>query len=263
MAKIKEFIYIDQQAVNSILAQINQGLKTNTKTDTQDVTGEAQHTVAGQKNAYTGGISLGINAEASHDTQLDTVHIQHFQTASSTSLESEPNDYAIDQIIAQLTAMSQLNYTLNANEGAFIKVSSAFKLNEFSAEFDLLSQAAASVDTNPIPLETAVKMIKSLMADTVLICINSAIAIANCHNFRLNAAQRIMLHRRKTPITILGIIESKFTSDELAFSNSLLDSLDMRDLGDVSTRLTFALMQKLVVIKKGDRLIKPIAIYFG
>jgi len=96
-----------------------------------------------------------------------------------------------------------------------------------------------------------------------LISIRNALIFAESKNFRMNASQRKMLSLRKTKINIFGIIESVVSESDMTM-DGLEETEDISGLDGFYSKTNFFLLSLLgeSTLKKNDRLIKPIAIYF-
>lgn len=266
MKNIKEYIYFDTAEINSILSQLDDGLVTVQQELQQALSGTENHSETSGENEYKAGASLVVNGEAKYKRENKQGTSNQEQTISARTIESVYNDYAVNVIEKRLDSQQRLQNSTDVSDGSFVKVTSNYSVLEFSTAKSLFSGSELTKIMNidaqeSLTANSMMTMFDASLKSSTLIRLSKATIIAENNNFRMNLAQRQMLQLRKSKVTVLGIIESKVEDSDL---NSNLEDLNNHPelLGNFGTKLSLMLWAQLKAIKIGDRLIKPIAIYF-
>lgn len=162
---MKDYIYLDNEILNSSLAQYEKGLVNNIS---QGKNTELNDSLENTKTLSKGvdGI-LGIGAKIVHDT-VET-NGQELTKGQSETIDYVLNDYAVDLLLQKVKDFSIFKDTvINAFEGDYINQSSKFKIYDF----DLISKISASDNLNFLVKELSQeekKAIKDLRAQLKLI----------------------------------------------------------------------------------------------
>lgn len=278
---IKDFLYVDEIELNSILAQLENGLPTVLHDMQEALSGNQDSIKKSKGRTISGGVSAVATGSAAHQTINSENTIDIKQNISQQAIDTVYNDYAVNVIMKKLESNRLLKTTAHQEVGSFVELTSRFKIFNFQSMYGLLhnknlSEMVANQDSGIDKDELANQLdaISSMssMADIYseilkhvdLISINNALIFAESKNFRMNSVQRKMLSLRKTKIRIFGIVESIVSEEDLDISNINGSDEDLSGLSEFYNRTNFFLISLLGknIIKKDDRLIKPIAIYF-
>ncbi|MBS0955903.1 DUF6414 family protein [Lactiplantibacillus plantarum] len=267
MEKIKEYIYFDSIEISSILSQLDDGLVTVQRKLLQALQGTEERSEEGRETDLEGGVNAVAKAVAQHKSKSIHGTVNQDQTINSSSIESVYNDYAVNVIIKRLQSLQKIYNTTDCPNGSIIKITADYSMFEFTDAAGLFKSSFVNKmmgmdDEDGQSAKAILDLLDNTTADSALIKLQRALVIAKNNNFRMNLAQRQMLHFRKDKITVLGMIQAKITAADFDM-NSFNDFENHPEfIGDVATRLSMFLWSYLKIIKKGDRLIKPIAIYF-
>ncbi|MGQ2384032.1 DUF6414 family protein [Lactiplantibacillus plantarum] len=267
MEKIKEYIYFDSIEISSILSQLDDGLVTVQRKLLQALQGTEERSEEGRETNLEGGINAIAKATAQHKSKSIQGTVNQDQTINSSSIESVYNDYAVDVIIKRLQSLQKIYDTTDCSNGSIIKITADYSMFEFTDAADLFKSPVVieMMGMNNEDGKTAkgiLDLLNNTTTDSALIKLQKAVVIAKNNNFRMNLAQRQMLHFRKDKITVLGMIQAKIAENDLDMSSFNDFENHPEFIGDISTKLTMNLWSYLKIIKKDDRLIKPLAIYF-
>ncbi|MEK1368327.1 hypothetical protein HCY98_06860 [Limosilactobacillus fermentum] len=278
----KEMIYIDQLELDSALAQINQGLKesiqesnssneTVTSTNKKDVTAK-------------GGLSLFAKVELDGSYSSETG--QANGEAIGQNVTVVLNDYKVELLIDSLSASQNFDLkrlASSANDGDFVLLDSQFSLLDFNFIQEVLDAKALKTLMKAIPdengttswnknIESGFKLMQSYAAlgdtffkDNVIIRTNNAIAYSEKNNFRMNSAQLQQISGTTRNVKVLGIVESSLGSDKNnidVLTQAMKDGGNLSTFGNVAPALSETIIESSGIAKKGDKLIKPIAVYF-
>ena len=215
--KIKEFLYLDNKEINSILAQFEDGIPQVIQNVRQSGI-NSSHTV-GHKNDYTGkmGAKFLAEAEGSYSRENNESNTESTSELSQEAISTVYDDYAVDIVKKLLEEHQLLKFTTKQSEGAYVSLVSSFKLidpSSMGVNFDKASAdtlmrlggaenlEAASEGINI--LTSFGKLISNLFPESALIQTNNALSVGKKENFRMNAAQLRMLTFSSRKVTILG-----------------------------------------------------------
>lgn len=283
---MKEFIYLDLVEINSILGQLNDGIPSVTHQTNEALKSVTETTTQSKSSHNTGGISNPIKGEHAWGKDLGESLSELKQTMNQTAIDTVYGDYAVNVIEKQLDNQDQLETDITQSSvGKVVKTKSTYSEYNFKLLHDVLSNEGLKFlikhqnegnETNGASrrevneqmnnirwLEKITDAYSHVNKDSELIKIANAIIIAETGNFRMNDAQRQMLLARDDKLTVLGIVESKVSSDMLN-----LDALgvalnhDTSKIGDFIPNIAFLFMSILNILHPGDYFIKPIALYF-
>lgn len=275
---IREYIYLDNLEVNSILAQFEDGIpkvieeiKQSTESNTEGTTGK-------MSTKANGGLQAGVKGEVSFGGELGTNNSETNSDMYQEAISTVYHDYAVNIMTDELEEHGLLKLTTKQPEGAFVQLKSNFELIDpvsvsSNLDNDIISFMLSFADGDDGDTISAKEgfssiaqfgnLLNSLFPDSILIKTNNALSIAEKSNFRMNTAQLKSLVLSKRKITIIGKIESLITEESLnldAITNNLETNPAL--FTSLMPTFSFTILNTLNLIKKDDRLIKPIAIYF-
>ena len=272
--KIKEFLYLDNKEINSILAQFEDGIPQVIQNVRQSGI-NSSHTV-GHKNDYTGkmGAKFLAEAEGSYSRENNESNTESTSELSQEAISTVYDDYAVDIVKKLLEEHQLLKFTTKQSEGAYVSLVSSFKLidpSSMGVNFDKASAdtlmrlggaenlEAASEGINI--LTSFGKLISNLFPESALIQTNNALSVGKKENFRMNAAQLRMLTFSSRKVTILGKVESIIKPEHMDITQSIGNAAPA-EIPQLFSHLGFFFLHTFAAIKPEDILIKPLAIYF-
>lgn len=275
----KEIIYLDETELTSALGQLQGGLKssivsTNQKNNSSSESLKTEGDAGAEFNAAVIKATLGTSLE-----ETDT-------TANSTTFSKAINvvfgDYQLERLIHELGDNIKPS-EFEPNEGDFVLATSSFQLLDFESTLEVLDGTTLKNVMKFIPdedggtswdkateqgfkgLEAISKLGSRMIPNSIVFLLNNATVYAEKENFRMSPAQIRPLMSTSREITVLGIVEG-FAGSEKMEMDKLSASFGSGNFGDVGAMVSAfseTLMTALKVIKIGNQLIKPIAIYFG
>lgn len=272
--KIKEFLYLDNKEINSILAQFEDGIPQVIQNVRQSGI-NSSHTV-GHKNDYTGkmGAKFLAEAEGSYSRENNESNTESTSELSQEAISTVYDDYAVDIVKKLLEEHQLLKFTTKQSEGAYVSLVSSFKLidpSSMGVNFDKASAdtlmrlggaenlEAASEGINI--LTSFGKLISNLFPESALIQTNNALSVGKKENFRMNAAQLRMLTFSSRKVTILGKVESIIKPEHMDITQSIGNAAPA-EIPQLFSHLGFFFLHTFAALNPEDRLIKPLAIYF-
>lgn len=276
---IKEYIYLDNLEVNSILAQFEDGIpkvieeiKQSTETNTEGTSGK-------MSTGAKGGFNLGAKGEMSLSSELGTNNSDTNSEMYQEAISTVYHDYAVNIMTKELDKAKLLKTTTKQEEGTFVQLTSTFNIIDpisISSRLDdnavsfMLSQDEDSDEDSINAARNGFNVImqfgellNKFFPDSMLVSTKNALTIAEKNNFRMNESQIKSLVLANRKITVLGKIESIVHEDDLdinQITNKMAKYPAM--FTTLMPRFSFFTLSMLDLIKKEDRLIKPIAIYF-
>lgn len=276
---IKEYIYLDNLEVNSILAQFEDGIpkvieeiKQSTETNTEGTSGK-------MSTGATGGFNLAAKGEASFNGEVGTNNSDSNSEMYQEAISTVYHDYAVNIMTKELDNANLLKTTTKQEEGTFVQLTSRFdiidpisissRLDDDAISFMLSQDEVSDEDSinNARDGFNAImqfgELLNKFFPNSMLVSTNNALTIAEKNNFRMNESQIKSLVLANRKITILGKIESIVHEDDLDI-NQITDKMAKRPalFTTLMPRFSFFTLSMFDLIKKEDRLIKPIAIYF-
>lgn len=272
--KIKEYLYLDNKEINSILAQFEDGIPQVIQNVRQSGINNS-HTV-GHKNDYTGkmGAKFLAEAEGSYSRENNESNNESASEMSQEAISTVYDDYAVDIVTKLLEDHKLLKLTTKQSEGAYVQLSSHFTLIDPSSMGAIFDKDAAKELMNygtSGDLDGAIegiqllinfgKLVSNLFPDSILIQTKNALSIGKKEYFRMNAAQLRMLTFSKRKITIVGKIESIIKSEHIDVTQSM-EKVTPKEIPQLFSHLGFFFLHTFAAIKPEDILIKPLAIYF-
>lgn len=143
---LREYLYIDQLEINSLLAQFNKGLKTNeSKTEGSNNSASKSHTLSGESKT-AGKVGLPFLAEATENITVgsDKTTQSSVGSNSSNSLTIIPSDYSVEMLENYMQVNNLVSDLKNAEIGSFIKLNENFKLINFNMIKNMTSPTHAT-----------------------------------------------------------------------------------------------------------------------
>ena len=245
MKHIKEYIYLDNIEVNSILAQFEDGIPKVIEEIKQSTETNAVGTAHKMSNGVSGGVNLGAKGEASFNGELDD--------ASLLKTTTKQPEGAFVQLTSSFNIIDPM--TISSNIGD--------EMVSFLLSFDTTNDDLSNAKKGFNLITNFGKLLNNLFPNSILLSTNNALTIAEKDNFRMNESQLKSLVLANRKITILGKIESIISENDLnsgLISEGLLNNPVA--LTTLMPKFSFFLLSSFGLIKKDDRLVKPIAIYF-
>lgn len=252
---VREYLYIDEELVDSLLSQMKNGLvKAITRTK-QSISGHdsqksIENTLGGKIGIKGNGVTDSIN--------IGSNRVEKEQELSSLSFNTVYYDYAVD-IIENLLNLSLSKETGSAFENDFILSRETFNILNFSEISTLLSTQVIEkellkqeeFDKSDLDL---IKDASEMFGDTNYIKIGKNLVIPKNEKFRVSEAQLQLFKNSRRNLTILGIIESKLSKKDFDLSSTTINNL--RGV------TTLNILKSLDVVDEHSRLVLPIALYF-
>ncbi|QCZ50972.1 DUF6414 family protein [Levilactobacillus brevis] len=273
----KEFIYVDEIELNSILAQLDNGLPTVIKDVQEALSGNTE--ITSSEIGKNGKLDVVVAKAGTNKKDKSESHSIE-QQMSQQAIETVYSDYAVNIIKKRLDEERQLKVTSKQAVGAYVLLQSKFEILNFSRMNRLMNNSALAdmlTEQEGLDHEELDSQIEGLrqiskltdLYSTItkgvdLISINNALVYAESKNFRMNASQRQVLSNGNRKITILGIIESVVSEEDMDVDFQVDDNTGLSFLSDLESGINMYLIHLLgdKILKKDDRLVKPIAIYF-
>ena len=263
--KIKEVIYVDEPALNSILSQLDGGLSTAIELTNQILSGnQEQHS-----NSNNTGGSLGFSGSSvAHNTNKSNAITQIQQEMSQEIIKTIYNDHAINIVQEKLLEKDNLVLSDKAKNGDITKVKGEFvffnprdllKTINFMIENKELLDIEDNGFAKVVPF---FEFIESSLANTNIIVFPSkkSVIISKNENFRITEAQLKMIQARESKMTVLGTTEKILTYDD--FSLDPGDNETEFMTYKASSKLINFMLKELEILDINSKIIFPIAIYF-
>lgn len=271
----KEIIYLNKTELNSALSQLNQGLLESLvkiKNNSRSTSSEA-----GKSAKVGGGLGGIFNLNASTSDKDNETLDELFGEEKNIVL----NDF---KLIALLKDAHPKSLDI-AKEGDFVQTSGKFNISDFNFSESVLSGKNNSlnpkiknfmkdIDAWNKDMETSFKQVNhymqyanSLAQGNIVLSMNGLISFVNRENFRINSGELQALSYTDRSINILGTVEAiiKKDSRELAeeMGNIFYDDKgSLVNFGKIIPILTEFSFLTTGLIEKGDKFIRPIALYF-
>ena len=271
----KEIIYLNKTELNSALSQLNQGLLESLvkiKNNSRSTSSEA-----GKSAKVGGGLGGIFNLNASTSDKDNETLDELFGEEKNIVL----NDF---KLIALLKDAHPKSLDI-AKEGDFVQTSGKFNISDFNFSESVLSGKNNSlnpkiknfmkdIDAWDKNTETSFKQVNhymqyanSLAQGNIVLSMNGLISFVNRENFRINSGELQALSYTDRSINIFGTVEAiiKKDSHELAeeMGNIFYDDKgSLVNFGKIIPILTEFSFLTTGLIEKGDKFIRPIALYF-
>jgi hypothetical protein len=276
----KEIIYLDEVELTSALAQLQGGLKQSL------VATDENRSITNSTDTATGQSSGDINAalaKATFGAGWESSTSQENQESISQAMNVVFKDYQLDRLIHEL-GDSLHPGEFETAEGDFVLERSEFKLLDFGSIVDIVDGTALKNIMKIIPSEDGdgtnwdkstesgfkqlgalAKLGTKMVPDSIILLLDNATIYAEKKNFRMSSAQLSPLMSTNRPINVLGIVEGFAGSEKMDMDNLTKPVADgnFANIGSMVSSLSETMLTSLNIIKKDNRLIKPIAVYFG
>lgn len=183
------------------------------------------------------------------------------------------DDYAVEQLITRLekndlfskspnTDGSIILQKTNFNMYDFEQIHSTFGLVDGQNPFDSFGFEKNDLE-NWQSFRSFASLFKQLFPNTTIFSIMNGVVFAENHRLRMSNPQLSMLQNSTRDVTVLGIVESTVNSNYLDSEGAdIFGDRALQKIGDISSFFQVKALANANLIKKGDRFIKPIAIYF-
>lgn len=218
---IREYVYIDETEMNSILAQLKDGIPKVIRKLNQ-TTLEASKTDS-EGNKRTSGIQGGIPklAEGKIDSENQNTHQETIGNSdmSQNAIDTVYSDHAIDIIEKELEYEQLMHTHTKQSDGTFVKLKQEFSITDFGlmknfANNDSLDKLIDESDKEGFQIfkDSAVAL-RGLFPETIFIKLKSSLVIGNEHNFRYNKSQLQSANFTDRKLTFIGRVEAVFTEN--------------------------------------------------
>jgi hypothetical protein len=276
----KEIVYLDEVELTSALAQLQGGLKESlVATDNQvkgtTTGGNLGGNIDGKVDALIAKAALGANWNLTAEKQNSE--------SVSQAMNVVFKDYQLERLLKELDDELQKK-TDSVTEGSFVLIEGSFKLLDFSSMLtivtgntlkNLMKKIPDSTDSNKTcwnkQAEDGFKLMgyladlgNKMLPDTMMVLLPNASVYAEKSNFRIATGQTGPLLASERKIHVLGVVESYAGNSKMDMDtlNNEFAKGDFSNIGSFISSFSENLLTDLGVIKSGNQLIKPIAIYF-
>lgn len=307
--KIKDYIYFDEELLNSTLAQYERGV-IQKKVDAQD---SSQSNETGTESISILGVDLGIPLSKVKSSLQETRHdIEKVTEGSSELVEKVFGDYLLDRLIGLTKEHKHLKTEVASSipgdfvifEGKVQFIDFEYLKNTTSTEaIDVMSLGSEDdeltvlknkvrdlqIDHKSRPLNAIQKkqlatieyeienyrseafsnfeMINTVAKfgainypNTILFSFEHALAICEKSKYRVPSETLSFISELNRPLKVLGLVTGvkEKTHPEGGFD----DFQGLGDIGKINSILTDILLSNLGLLGDGDKIIRPIAIYY-
>lgn len=291
--KTKDYIYLDENLLNSHLAQFEKGLLVLERSEHGVESSDAEN----GSNKVTAGLNgiLGIGAKLQSEiTEGDSSSESEF---TKNMVENVLSDYAVDLLVENCKANCLIQDLSAAVEGEFVLFDSKFQIYDFEYLKNITDPQILSLilkmDTAPVKpdpqadkaahaeylkqrtiYENKTKSAKAgynlvhdlsvfanaLFDDSILVKTRGSLSLCKKNKLRLSKAQISFENESSRRIQILGVVSA--LKEETHPDGGDID-FNPTDLDKISSLLFDVLLSNFSILRNGDKIIKPIAIYFG
>lgn len=302
---MKEYIYLDEDALNSTLSQIDGGLLAGIS--------KAKGQGSARQNSGTKATEKGIDGPwilgAKYVKEVSEESGMELTKNQQRTLDYVLNDHAVDYLLEKLKPFPIFKKDiLETEEGDIVYFESKFSLYDFSLIKEISSPEntvmLTSLDNNEEKkideLKKKVKLMKSklkqhpemraeidsleeqmklinerkdifniifqaakfsenILGGSLLIKSNNSLSLCKREAFRLNKGQLAMLVDSKRQIKIFGTILAD--KDEV-HPDGDFNELQSSEMNKIPSMFTDLFLSNFGLINSGDKIIKPIAIFF-
>lgn len=282
---MKQFIYLDDVVLNSLLAQIDKGL----------VSGQQQTTQA--QKSYTQDNEVSLDASLGMSSTKIAGNGKYGTSDTNGKMSSETtniiwNDYAVDQLIAKANINKTEDIT-NLLDGSLFLLESKVNSYNFSEISKIINSKSLEMlfsiqnDENPHiqPSQKQIKDIKKKsklpdgfkdaqkifefgnesFGDSQIFVEESGqcIVIGKASKNRLSNAQMQTINGTTIPTTILGIKRSSFDSSVLTMFNEDFSGNDISKILRIPQFFQNLYFQIFELVNDNGAMVEPIALYFN
>lgn len=275
----KEIIYLNKTELNSALSQINRGMLESLVETSNNSKGTTKE--AGKSSKLSGGLSSffngGIEASDKDAEQLNTL----FGEEKNIIL----NDFKLNALIEDIKPKS----LDNTQEGDFFIDKGKFNISDFAFTEAVLAGPNSStlnprfknfmkdIDAWDKGTESGFKLlnhyiqyVNSLTLGNLILSMDGIMGFVDKDNFRINSGELQALAYTHRSITVLGIVEAVIEDTDTEVGEEIENMFDdnsvnqniFDNFGKIIPKLTELTFLTTGVIKKGDKFIRPIALFF-
>ncbi len=289
--KTKDYIYLDDEFLNSHLAQLEKGLLVKEQTERGVESTDTTSFTHSMTTGLDGFFGLGAKIQ-SEICEGDNNVKSDF---TKNMVENVLNDYAVDLLIEDCSTNGLLRNIKQSNEGDFILSSSKFQIYDFEylesitnpqRLAPILNQSIPPIAPGPqatkqerIEYQKQLKLYNdsskmpkefetlhnlsvfanTLFRDSVLLKLNAGLAICKRNKLRLNKAQTSFENESDRKIKVFGVVSA--TKKE-THPDGDVPALKIDELDKIPSIMFDVTLSNLNMLYKNDKIIKPIAIYF-
>lgn len=272
--KLKEYIYLDNIEINSLLAQFEDGIPQVIQSIRQSgLSNTSGSSSTNNKNANVGANAAIFKGNVNAGNSDTTTESETSSEMSQEAISTVYSDYAVDIVTKELDKANLLKTNSHQEEGSYVQLSSNFNIidsESMGAKFELaefermMSHGDGELDPeaheNLESLFDFSNLINKIFPESILLKTKNALTIGETKNFRMNSSQLRMLSMSKRKIVILGKIESIAHKEDI--DPNSLDDNGLNKITSLFSVFGFYVMSMITDFKPEDRLIKPLAIYF-
>lgn len=275
----KEIIYLDEVELTSALAQLEGGLKQSLQAT--DSTGNGVSETNAVSSHTKGNIGAAI-LSATYGSSWENTTAQINNESASQAMNVVFKDYQLERLLSLLENKRKLVHG-EAGDGEFFLATGNFRVVDFSSIRNVLGDNTLKNVMTKLPhtegetkpwskdVESSFKLLGSfstlvdkMLPSTSIFSLDGSVAYAENSNLRIQSGQLGPIQATSREIKILGIVDGfvgskQLNSDEVSQS---IGQGDLGYLGNLVTSLSEMVLTSFNIIQKGDKLIKPIAIYF-
>lgn len=294
---MKDIIYVNQTLINSILAQKDEGLAIGSKYSDQN--SESVTKVETEGVNTNAGFSSIIKATVEGNSESSTSN--QLTKSASKYLDTVLDDYSLNLLIEKLNLETKTNISQTV-EGDFVSITDNFSVIDMSIlknmtdDNSIIELTKLSDDNyveyeklNKIPkksrtaeITTRINTLKKSLPDlseldrifkmvnlyakfyngalpnTTLFSSNDSIVLANIENLRITPAELTAISKAQRKLNVFGIVSS-IKGD---LETSVTPDGKNIDFSVMSTFFMDVVLGSFNILKKGDRIIKPIAVFY-
>lgn len=276
----KEIIYLNKTELNSALSQINQGmLESLVETNNNS---KVTTTEAGKSSKISGGLSSFFNG----GIEVTDKDAEHFKTLFGEEKNIVLNDFKLNALIEDIKPKS----LDEAEEGDFFIDKGKFNISDFAFTEAVLAGPNSStlnprfknfmkdIDAWDKGTESGFKLlnhyiqyVNSLTLGNLILSMDGIMGFVDKDNFRINSGELQALAYTHRHITVLGIVEAVIEDTGTKVGEEIENMFDdknpanqniFENFGKIIPKLTELTFLTTDVIKKGDKFIRPIALFF-
>ncbi|RHW52651.1 DUF6414 family protein [Lactobacillus bombicola] len=274
---IKEYVYIDETEMNSVLAQLKDGIPRVISSVNQMSNEEAIENSKSNTGSVDSGFNIGIKGKVGYQKQNNSGTSSTESRMSQTAIETVYNDYAINIIEEELKKAELLKESANLSAGSFVKLTQKFSISDFN----LMKQFTGNTSIANLIEDESDKdgfntfrdsaiALQGLFPDTIFVKLNSSLILGNENDFRYSKPQLEATNFSDRKITVIGRVESVLTKEVIEqisspfseISDIPTDNESMEIMGKIMPLFSMYFLQALFNMKEEDRIIKPLAMYF-
>lgn len=303
---MKDYIYLDQEILNSTLAQIDNGLNTKISSTQTSAESSGEEDSQASNSKFVGGFPGVLQASLSlsstekknsgftagqsemidtilHDSAVDLMlekfsdkiirQIDKSVTGDYVFLSENYRIYDFD-LISKITDTDYAPTYANLDKTRQLKIvdleiarvrannpkNKATTLAKLHAEKLQLENDIAGVESSEFyNIHYFAKMVDVLLPNTIYFKAADSAILAEKNNFRINTAQIQTVSNLDRKIHVVGIVTS---IQEKTHANGEFEMLKNQELNKIPIMMTDVLLSNFDLLQEGDRLIKPIAIFF-